>query len=156
MPPPSSSSGVGGGGVDEAKLHGILERVWGYRSFRPPQDSVIRAALEGRDTLVVMATGGGKSICFQAAALAMGRPVFVVSPLISLMHDQVGALTARGVDAAFLGSAQSSADVKARAWAGDVPIVYVTPELVTNAADSLRALHETRGIGMIAVDEAHW
>lgn len=112
----------GSGADDDAPLLDLLERFWGYRSFRPPQAAAIRAALEGRDALVVVATGGGKSLCYQVAALAMGKPVFVVSPLISLMHDQVDALNARGVAAAFLGSAQASGEVRCfgccvpRAW----------------------------------------
>ena len=78
--------------------------------------------MAGRDQMVVMATGGGKSLVYQVAPLAAGRPAVVVSPLISLMQDQVMALTARGVRAAYLGSAQADAGVAAAAWAGEYSV----------------------------------
>lgn len=74
---------------------------------RSPQDEVVQAVCAGNDALVIMATGGGKSLCYQVPPLLLGRPAVVVSPLISLMEDQVGALTARGISACFLGSAQT-------------------------------------------------
>ncbi|KAI8474666.1 MAG: hypothetical protein J3K34DRAFT_517981 [Monoraphidium minutum] len=139
----------------EAQLLALLQQYWGYRAFREPQLEVISSAMEGRDNLVVMATGGGKSLCYQVPALALGRTVLVISPLISLMHDQVDALNARGIAAAFLGSAQTNQEVKQRAWSGGYSLVYLTPELVTNSPDLLKRLHATKGVGLIAVDEAH-
>ncbi|WIA16435.1 hypothetical protein OEZ85_013122 [Tetradesmus obliquus] len=137
------------------QMLGVLQQYWGYNTFRPPQDQVILNALVGNDSLVVMATGGGKSICYQVPPLVTGLPCVVVSPLIALMEDQVAALTARGVSAAFLGSAQSSAEVKRKAWAGEYQLLYITPELATGNTAALQQLHATRRIGLIAIDEAH-
>jgi superfamily II DNA helicase RecQ len=91
-------------------------------SPHPPTQAAIRGVMAGRDQMVVMATGGGKSLVYQVAPLAAGRPAVVVSPLISLMQDQVMALTARGVKAAYLGSAQADAGVAAAAWAGEYSV----------------------------------
>lgn len=102
-----------------------------------------------------MATGAGKSACYQVPPLASGRCAVVVSPLISLMQDQVAALEAKGVGAAFLGSAQSDRAVIDAAWSGDTPLVYITPELAATAVDRLRALAESGKLGLVAIDEAH-
>ena len=115
----------------------------------------MRACLSGADALVVLATGGGKSLCYQLPPLVTGGAAVVVSPLISLMEDQVQALTARGIAAAFLGSAQGSAQVKADAWAGRYQFIYMTPELAAASADSLARLRAVRGLALVAVDEAH-
>ncbi|MEW5308662.1 MAG: hypothetical protein WDW38_000601 [Sanguina aurantia] len=134
----------------------ILKQYWGYSQFRTCQLDVIQSALRGEDNLVVMATGGGKSMCYQVPALAMDKVCIVVSPLISLMEDQVSALQARGISAAFLGSAQSDWKVKSDAWAGKYKFVYLTPELAVMSASRLTKLHQTQdGIGLIAIDEAH-
>ena len=78
-------------------IHETLRDVWGYDAFRPRQEEVVRAVLEGRDTLALLPTGGGKSLCFQVPALAMGKLCLVVSPLIALMEDQSSRLTALGL-----------------------------------------------------------
>eukprot|EP00798_Chlamydomonas_sp_ICE-L_P031836 gene31836-7042_t len=133
----------------------LLQQYWGYSEFRGPQAEVIQAALDGQDCLVVMATGAGKSMCFQIPPLLTKKPCIVISPLISLMEDQVSALTARGIKACFLGSAQSKANVRSDAFAGKYQLVYMTPELAVNALKELASLHSRVGICLFAIDEAH-
>src|ERR687888_974910 len=89
-------------------LRAVVERHWGFRSFRPLQEQAMRAVLDGRDSLVVLPTGGGKSLCYQAPAVLRGDTTVVVSPLISLMKDQVDSLQACGVPAIQIDSSQSS------------------------------------------------
>ena len=89
-------------------LAGVLERFWGYSSFRPLQRDAMDAIIAGRDSIVVLPTGGGKSLCFQAPALVRDGVAVVVSPLISLMKDQVDTLVGNGVPAAFINSTLSS------------------------------------------------
>jgi RecQ family ATP-dependent DNA helicase len=115
----------------------------------------IKGVLAGRDQLVVMATGGGKSLCYQVPPLVLNKTAVVISPLISLMQDQVMALKAKGVSACYLGSAQTDTSVSAAAWAGDYSFIYLTPELAVNRADALRALRDSRGLALVAVDESH-
>jgi ATP-dependent DNA helicase RecQ len=137
----------------------ILEAVrktWGYDQLRPLQREAIEASLAGRDALVVLPTGGGKSLCYQAPALVSPGLTVVVSPLLSLMKDQADALRARGVPAALLSSALDPAGrarVQARAAAGDVKLLFVTPERFAQPGfeDSLRAGR----VRAFAVDEAH-
>ncbi|EFJ47726.1 hypothetical protein VOLCADRAFT_117801 [Volvox carteri f. nagariensis] len=133
----------------------ILEEYWGYSQFRFCQEQVINNILEGNDCLVVMPTGGGKSICYQIPPLVLDRVCIVVSPLISLMEDQVAALNARRLSAAFLGSAQNSRQVKDDAWTGKYQFLYLTPELATSSGPALASLHKRRGIALVAIDEAH-
>ena len=102
LPPAASSV------PDSARLLDVLERYWGYAAFRPLQESAMHAILSGRDSVVVMPTGAGKSICFQAPALVADGVALVVSPLISLMKDQVDTLVGNGVAAACYNSALSS------------------------------------------------
>jgi ATP-dependent DNA helicase RecQ len=97
----------------DARLLEVLARHWGYASLRPLQAEAMEAALGGRDTMVVMPTGGGKSLCYQVPAIVRGSLTVVVSPLISLMKDQVDGLVACGVAAAQLNSSQSSAQQRA-------------------------------------------
>src|SRR4029077_9894760 len=89
-------------------LQNLIQRHWGFRSLRPLQDQAMRAVLDGRDSLVVMPTGGGKSLCYQAPAVLRGDTTVVVSPLIALMKDQVDGLQASGVPAIQIDSSQSS------------------------------------------------
>ena len=109
----------------------ILHDVFGYSSFRPGQDELIDAILAGRDTLGIMPTGGGKSICYQVPALALPGLTLVLSPLISLMDDQVAALRRRGVSARAISSAISAKEkqsILAEVRAGRVRILYLSPE----------------------------
>ena len=139
------------GDVSEA-----IRRTFGFESLRPLQDRAIRAALEGRDALVVMPTGGGKSLCFQAPALVQPGLVVVVSPLISLMKDQVDGLLANGVAAGMLCSAQTPEE-RRRVYegleAGELHLLYVAPERL--AMDGFLERLEAFGIVSLAVDEAH-
>ena len=112
-------------------LSDALQRYWGYTSFRPLQREAMDAILAGRDSIVVLPTGGGKSLCYQAPAAHRRRLAIVVSPLIALMKDQVDGLREAGVPAAFLNSSQTPrerAEVMAAAAAGQVRLLYVAPE----------------------------
>ena len=96
--------------IDSEKLFSTLKEYFGYEKFRPLQENIIRATLSGNDNLVIMPTGGGKSICFQVPALLLEGLTLVISPLIALMKDQVDGLNANGIPAAYLNSSQSSED----------------------------------------------
>eukprot|EP01043_Picozoa_sp_COSAG02_P008478 COSAG02_NODE_272_length_26345_cov_761.363179_5_plen_1026_part_00 len=136
----------------------VMQRRLGYRHFRPEQERVVRGVLEGRDHLVVMATGAGKSICYQLPGLLGLGCAIIVSPLISLMHDQVEKMRAMGVRACFLGSAQTDTTVDDRVAAGEYELVYLTPEKLISFAERLARLHRRGGtshIVLVAVDEAH-
>ena len=134
----------------------VLLTRFGYPGFRPAQRRVVESVLAGRDTLAVLPTGGGKSICFQVPALLREGLTLVLSPLVSLMTDQVDALRRRGISAAGLHgglTASEQADAVARAVAGEVSLVYVAPERLTTGR-ALAALSRAR-VGLLAVDEAH-
>ena len=137
----------------------LLERVWGYERFRPLQLEAMQAILSGRDSVVVLPTGGGKSLCFQAPALVREGLALIVSPLISLMKDQVDALTASGVPAAALNSslgARERGELLAKLQAGHYRLLYVSPErLVGEESEGFRRLLERCAVWCIAVDEAH-
>ena len=96
----------------KARLLEIIQKHWGYSSLRPLQEEAMLSTLAGRDSLVVMPTGGGKSLCYQAPAILSDHVTVVVSPLISLMKDQVDGLLANGISAAQLNSSQSSSDFR--------------------------------------------
>jgi ATP-dependent DNA helicase RecQ len=142
----------------------VLEHYWGFHEFRPLQREAIAAILARRDSVVVLPTGGGKSLCFQAPALvaddtAPGRLALVVSPLIALMKDQVDGLVASGVPAACLNSAQPPEE-RAAAVAlvrnGACRLLYVSPErLVGDGSESFRGWVRQTGVRFIAIDEAH-
>ncbi|HEX3533770.1 MAG TPA: ATP-dependent DNA helicase RecQ, partial [Gemmatimonadaceae bacterium] len=134
----------------------LLKSAFGYPAFRPGQEAAVSAILAGRDTVVVLPTGGGKSLCFQVPALLMPGLTVVVSPLISLMKDQVDALTARGLPAAFINSTLSSGQVSdrlARVERGEIKLLYVAPERFDygRTAERLRKV----GVSLLAIDEAH-
>jgi len=143
---------------------GVLQEVFGYDAFRGPQAAIVTHVSEGGDALVLMPTGGGKSLCYQIPAIVRqreGRGVsIVVSPLIALMHDQVGALLEAGVDAAFLNSSLSSdeaQDVERRLRQGNLTLLYVAPERLNTPRflAQLDALHERGRLALFAIDEAH-
>ena len=142
-------------GVDSSARN-ILRQVFGYDHFRDRQESIINAAIAGRDSLVLMPTGGGKSLCYQIPALVRPGVGLVVSPLIALMQDQVNTLRQLGVKAAFLNSTlswQQKQDFFARMNSGETDLIYVTPERLSRA-DTLEWLSRHR-ISLIAIDEAH-
>lgn len=134
----------------------VLKQYFGYDTFREGQETLIDAILAGKDVFGVMPTGSGKSLCFQIPALMMGGITLVISPLISLMKDQVAALNQAGVHAAYLNSSLTAAQYyKALEYAkaGRYPIIYVAPERLETESFLDFALHAK--IAMVAVDEAH-
>jgi ATP-dependent DNA helicase RecQ len=134
----------------------ILKQHWGYDAFRPLQEEIITAVLEGKDVLAVLPTGGGKSICFQVPALAKDGICLVVSPLIALMKDQVEQLKRRGIKALAIYSGMSFLEIKKtlqNAAYGNFKFLYVSPErLETNL---FLAFLPAMNINLLAVDEAH-
>ncbi len=137
-------------------LGGLLKNVFGYTSFRGMQEDVIQTALDGGDALVVMPTGGGKSLCYQLAALAADGITVVVSPLISLMKDQVDALRQLGVGAAYLNSTLPESQVVSelnRIKRGEIKLVYLSPERLMRS-ETLHLLDNCK-LALLAVDEAH-
>ncbi|HRH69004.1 MAG TPA: ATP-dependent DNA helicase RecQ [Flavobacteriales bacterium] len=139
-----------------SEIHAVLQRVWGYDRFRPRQEEIVRAVLEGKDTLALLPTGGGKSLCFQVPALAMGRLCLVVSPLIALMKDQVGRLRERGIAARAIVSTMTRSEIDnalESAALGKLSFLYVSPERL--ASDLFLARLPRLPLGLIAVDEAH-
>ena len=138
------------------KLRGILRQVWGFDSFRPLQEEAIASVLEGRDSVVVLPTGGGKSLCYQAPALAMDGLAVVVSPLISLMKDQVDALTDNGVPAACVNSTLSVEErlkVAGEVRSGRLKLLYLSPERLMTER-TLQFLQDIP-LSFFAIDEAH-
>jgi ATP-dependent DNA helicase RecQ len=142
--------------TDIAEAEAVLKRYWGYSEFRPGQGDVVRSVLQGRDTVIVMPTGGGKSICYQVPALLLPGMTIVVSPLISLMKDQVDRLRQEGISAHLVNSSLTAAelgDCYREADTGEVKLMYVAPERFDNPG----FLERARGwsISLLAVDEAH-
>jgi ATP-dependent DNA helicase RecQ len=134
----------------------VLQRYWGYDSFRPLQEDIIQSVLEGRDTLALMPTGGGKSICFQVPALAQEGICIVVSPLIALMKDQVQQLQARQIPAVAVYSGMNYREIDRlldNCVYGKVKFLYLSPERLTTelARERIRQMQ----VNLIAVDEAH-
>jgi len=139
-----------------AEAHALLRRHFGFPGFRPAQRRVLQSVLLGRDTLAVLPTGGGKSLCFQIPALMLDGLTIVVSPLIALMQDQVAVCKAKGVPAAALNSSMSRADqrtVMLGVIAGQVRLLYLAPERLPRVVEDLRQ-HRIR-CALLAVDEAH-
>ncbi|MEU1971897.1 DNA helicase RecQ [Microbacterium sp. NPDC019599] len=139
-----------------AAPHTILREVFGYDDFRGDQGRIVEHVIGGGDAVVLMPTGGGKSITYQVPALARPGTGLVVSPLIALMHDQVDALVANGVRAAYLNSTQAPAErqaVEQAYLAGELDLLYVAPERLS--APSTTALLQRGRLSVIAIDEAH-
>ena len=144
--------------------HAVLQDVFGYEQFRGPQQAIVEHVIGGGDALVLMPTGGGKSLCYQVPAIVrqqQGRGVtIVISPLIALMHDQVGALHEAGVDAAFLNSTLSfdeAQDVELRLQTGDITLLYAAPERLNTPRflGLLDSLYQGGHLSLFAIDEAH-
>ena len=133
-----------------------LSEVFGYDSFRPGQESVVAAILQGRDVMAVMPTGAGKSLCYQIPALVLDGITLVVSPLISLMRDQVSSLLQNGVRAAYLNSSLTGRQYALaldNARRGVYRIIYVAPERLLTESFLDFAMHAP--IAQVVVDEAH-
>lgn len=133
-----------------------LKAVFGYDSFRPGQEAVINAILKGRDILAVMPTGAGKSLCYQVPAMLLSGITLVISPLISLMQDQVKALNEAGVNAAFINSSLSEKELNdtfKNAYKGHYKIIYVAPERLMS--EGFISFAKSVEISMVTVDEAH-
>jgi len=134
----------------------ILQHYWKHDQFRPMQEEIIQSVLDGKDTLALLPTGGGKSICFQVPALLIDGLCLVISPLIALMQDQVANLTEKGIAAASLNSGMKYAEVKSvlqKASRGDYKFLYVSPERIESTL--FKEYLSVLDISLIAVDEAH-
>ena len=134
----------------------ILREYWGHDSFRPMQEEIIRSVLDGRDTLAILPTGGGKSVCFQVPALAMEGVCIVITPLIALMQDQLQQLSKKGIPAAALYAGMGYLEIRStlkRAIAGEIRFLYVSPERL--GTGSFREALPHLPLNLIAVDEAH-
>jgi ATP-dependent DNA helicase RecQ len=137
-------------------MHRTLSKYFGYDTFRPLQEDIIKDVLEGKDVFVLMPTGGGKSLCYQLPALLMNGVTVVVSPLISLMKDQVDTLRANGVEAAYLNSTLSykeSNQIKQELEKNLLKMLYVAPERLT--LSSTLALFDRIKVNLFAIDESH-
>ncbi|HEX7237857.1 MAG TPA: RecQ family ATP-dependent DNA helicase, partial [Gammaproteobacteria bacterium] len=142
--------------VGDDRARSILRDVFGYSSFRGRQEAIIEAALAGHDSLVLMPTGGGKSLCYQIPALMRDGVGIVVSPLIALMEDQVGALREAGIAAAFLNSTlrrREQDEVVTALRRGELDLLYLAPERLLQ--DETRDLLREVTVSIIAIDEAH-
>lgn len=139
----------------KTQKHTLLKNVYGYDNFRPLQEEIINRTLDGKDSFVLMPTGGGKSMCFQIPALIFDGITIVVSPLISLMKDQVQALKSNGIKAAFFNSSitpQEENEVINSAMNGELQLLYLSPEKLISVSNTwLKALN----IKLVAIDEAH-
>jgi superfamily II DNA helicase RecQ len=141
--------------MDLPDLYADLKRYWGYDSFRPMQERIIQSLMGGSDVAVVMPTGGGKSLCYQLPALAMGQTVVVISPLIALMQDQVAQLGDMGIPSAVLNSSQASDEqrtVMRAAQQGAYRLLYLSPERLARP-DTVAWLHKVP-LAFFAIDEA--
>ncbi|WP_181304297.1 DNA helicase RecQ [Rufibacter sp. XAAS-G3-1] len=142
--------------VKQESLKNKLKEVFGYSQFRGNQEAIIENIMSGKNTFVIMPTGAGKSLCYQLPALAMEGTAIVISPLIALMKNQVDQLNAFGVNAQFLNSTLSKAEmnkVKRETVSGEVKLLYVAPESLTKE-DTLDFLKQAK-IAFVAIDEAH-
>ena len=138
----------------EKDIHELLKRYFGFTSFREKQEEIIRTVMSGEDALVLMPTGGGKSICYQIPALAMDGTAVVVSPLISLMRDQVMTLRSNGIEAESLSSGDVNREVTVRrkATQGELKLLYISPEKLQT---ELPFICNQLKVSLFAVDEAH-
>src|SRR5688500_17777456 len=140
------------------KAKEILKHQFGYDSFRLNQEAAIECILNKKDAVVLMPTGGGKSLCYQIPALMNDGLTVVVSPLIALMKDQVDALVGNGVKAAFLNSSQTNreqTEVFQRVRSGELKLLYVAPERLLQSGEQFIEFLESINVSLFAIDEAH-
>ncbi|KAK1692964.1 hypothetical protein QYE76_009661 [Lolium multiflorum] len=137
------------------KISAVLQKHFGFSCVKGFQKEALDAWFARKDCLVLAATGSGKSLCFQIPALLTTKIVVVISPLISLMHDQCLKLAKHGISACFLGSGQPDSRVEGKAMAGNYKIVYVCPETILRLMEPLKKLAEKPGIALFAIDEVH-
>lgn len=136
----------------------VLKNFYGYDTFRGQQEAIIKSILSGQDTIVLMPTGGGKSICYQVPAMVKEGLTLVISPLIALMKDQVDALNANGIPSAYLNSTQSTSEqryITQEIQSGKLKLLYVAPERLFGGAVPLTELLKDIQLSLVAVDEAH-
>lgn len=136
----------------------ILKDFYGYDQFRGNQEPIINAVMDGKDAIALMPTGAGKSVCYQVPAMLLPGLTLVISPLIALMKDQVDALNAIGIPAAFLNSTQSSSEqrfISQEVSTGKIKLLYVAPERIFSGGNSVLELLENVTLSLVAVDEAH-
>ena len=136
----------------------ILKKYFGFESFRPLQEEIINTVINKKDCLVLMPTGGGKSLCYQVPALLSDGLTVVISPLIALMKDQVDALRLNGVNAAFLNSSmdkESQNILIEQVREGKIKLLYIAPERLSNGLTSFITFLKTLNVSLFAIDEAH-
>lgn len=139
-----------------AQIHQLLKTYFGYENFRPQQQQIIEHTLNKQDSLIIMPTGGGKSLCYQLPALAMEGLTLVISPLIALMQDQVDAMKANGIAAAALNSSNAAEDIrqiKTQISEGTLKLLYISPERAVSPA--FISYIKSKKVNFIAIDEAH-
>ena len=142
--------------AETADIHDILLRYWGFSAFRPLQEEIIRSILEGRDTLALLPTGGGKSVCFQVPGMVLPGTTLVISPLIALMKDQVANLVRKGIRAAAVYSGMDRREIDVtldNCLFGGIKFLYVSPERLQTER-FIEVLKQMK-ISLLAVDEAH-
>ena len=140
------------------KLHHALKHFFGYDEFRLTQLPIIESVLDGEDTLAIMPTGAGKSICYQLPAMLLPGITIVVSPLIALMKDQVDALQANGINGAFLNSSQSQEEQRRiikEAQNGSIKLLYIAPERIPANSETFFDFLRKLNPSLFAIDEAH-
>ena len=140
----------------QTKIKEILTRYWGFTSFRPMQEEIILSVLEGKDTLALLPTGGGKSITFQIPAMALDGVCIVITPLISLMKDQVSNLTSKNISAKAIFSGMAVTEIRyalEQAHENKLKFLYISPERALT--ETFRNFFSATKISLIAVDEAH-
>jgi RecQ family ATP-dependent DNA helicase len=140
----------------KTRAEAVLKQYWGYESFRSSQLEAIEATcVDKRDVFALMCTGAGKSLIYQVPSLVTGTTTIVISPLISLMEDQVMAMTQLGIRAVALHSANTDTSAAGQAWKGQYSVVYMTPERVVLSVPQIATMWEQGKLGRIAIDEAH-
>jgi RecQ family ATP-dependent DNA helicase len=141
--------------VSKEELTKLLQTVYGYPDFRPNQYEIIEAVIERRDVCAVLPTGHGKSLTFQLPAIHLKKPALVITPLISLMNDQVMRLNDVGMSACSYSSQSDKADLRKKILKNSYQFIYITPESLLTSGDFLKVVEEKYGFSLVAIDEAH-